>query len=174
MDLIDRIRNDIQDRLDTVLGEADKLRKALSALDPRSGSGSTGDGSGRSKSTRSRSSGRSSRGSASSRRSSGSQRSRSSQRSSSAQRSRSSGRRSGTRRTPPGATKNRVLEALTDGRPRTAGEVAEATGLARGTVSTTLSKLARAGDVVKAERGYRLPTEAAPGAAVANPATESQ
>jgi DNA-binding transcriptional regulator GbsR (MarR family) len=36
----------------------------------------------------------------------------------------------------------------------TAGEVAAATGLARGTVSTTLSKLAKAGEVLKAERGY--------------------
>jgi CRP-like cAMP-binding protein len=39
----------------------------------------------------------------------------------------------------------------------TAGEVAAATGLARGTVSTTLSKLAKSGEVLKAERGYRLP-----------------
>jgi DNA-binding IclR family transcriptional regulator len=40
----------------------------------------------------------------------------------------------------------------------TAGELATATGLARVTVSTTLSKLAAAGVVVKADRGYRLPT----------------
>lgn len=40
----------------------------------------------------------------------------------------------------------------------TAGEVAAATGLARGTVSTTLSKLAKSGDVRKADRGYQLPT----------------
>jgi biotin operon repressor len=39
----------------------------------------------------------------------------------------------------------------------TAGEVASATGLGRGTVSTTLSKLAKSGVVVKADRGYRLP-----------------
>jgi CRP-like cAMP-binding protein len=38
----------------------------------------------------------------------------------------------------------------------TAGEVATATGLAGGTVSTTLSKLAKSGEVVKAGRGYRL------------------
>ncbi len=180
MDLIDRIRNDIQDRLDAVLGEADKLRKALSALDPRSAPGSPGGGASRSRNARSGGSGRSSRGSASSQRSGSSQRSRSSQRSGSSQRSRStqgsrrSGRRASTRRTPPGATKNRVLETLADGRPRTAGEVAEATGLARGTVSTTLSKLARAGDLVKAERGYRLPTESAPGAAAATPASDGQ
>ena len=39
----------------------------------------------------------------------------------------------------------------------TAGEVASATGLGRGTVSTTLSKLAKSGVVVKADRGYKLP-----------------
>src|ERR1700756_2526153 len=33
--LIDRIRHDIQQRLDQLLAEADKLRHALAALDPR-------------------------------------------------------------------------------------------------------------------------------------------
>src|SRR5437588_12696500 len=32
--LIDRIREQIEDRLDQLLGEAEKLRKALAALDP--------------------------------------------------------------------------------------------------------------------------------------------
>ena len=40
----------------------------------------------------------------------------------------------------------------------TAGEVAAKAGLARPTVSTTLSKLAKSGAVEKAERGYRLPS----------------
>jgi DNA-binding transcriptional ArsR family regulator len=57
---------------------------------------------------------------------------------------------------PRGQTRARILEALKDG-PKTAGEIAEATGVARGTASTTLSKLAKTGEVVKAERGYRLP-----------------
>lgn len=60
-------------------------------------------------------------------------------------------------RSAPGATKARVLAALADGKPMTAGEVAKATGLQRATVSTTLSRLAKSGEVVKAERGYRLP-----------------
>jgi len=38
----------------------------------------------------------------------------------------------------------------------TASEVAAATNLGRASVSTTLSKLSKAGDVAKAERGYRL------------------
>ena len=49
-----------------------------------------------------------------------------------------------------------MLAALADGEPTTAGEVATKAGLARGTVSTTLSKLAESGEVQKAERGYRL------------------
>jgi CRP-like cAMP-binding protein len=121
MDLIDRIRKDIQDRLDAVLSEADKLRKALQALDPRGGSTPAP--------------------------------------ARQATRSTSSARRPRprTKRTAPGATKSRVLGALSDGNAKTAGEVAAATGITRGTVSTTLSKLAKSGEVVKAERGYRLP-----------------
>src|ERR1700756_3198201 len=38
--LIDRIRHDIQQRLDQLLAEADKLRHALAALDPRERSAS--------------------------------------------------------------------------------------------------------------------------------------
>jgi DNA-binding transcriptional ArsR family regulator len=121
MDLIDRIRKDIQDRLDALLSEADKLRKALQALDPRGGATPAP-------------ARRSTRSSATTRRA-----------------------RSTTRRTPPGATKSRVLSALSDGDAKTAGEVSAATGITRGTVSTTLSKLAKNGEVVKAERGYRLP-----------------
>jgi DNA-binding transcriptional ArsR family regulator len=142
MELIDRIRQDIQDRLDTILGEADKLRKALGALDPRGSSGSAGRATGPVT--------RSTRPSPAPRRG--------------PSRSAQSGRRT-RRRTPPGATKRRVIEALSDGTPKTAGEVATATGLARGTVSTTLSKLARSGELVKADRGYALPPSAGGSAA---------
>ena len=38
----------------------------------------------------------------------------------------------------------------------TAAELATATGLGRGTVSTTLSRLARAGEITKAARGYQI------------------
>ena len=60
------------------------------------------------------------------------------------------------RRTVPGATKASVLAALAGGEAMTAGEVAAKAGLARATVSTTLSKLAKSGEVDEAERGYRL------------------
>jgi DNA-binding IclR family transcriptional regulator len=61
-----------------------------------------------------------------------------------------------------------VLAALAGGEAMTAGQVAEKTGLARGTVSTTLSKLSKSGELQKAERGYRLATagESTPAAAV--------
>jgi DNA-binding MarR family transcriptional regulator len=59
-------------------------------------------------------------------------------------------------RTPPGATKASVLAAFAGGESMTAGQVAAKAGLARPTVSTTLSKLAKTGEVAKAARGYRL------------------
>ena len=58
---------------------------------------------------------------------------------------------------PRGQTRAKVLEALKDG-PKTAGEISETTDIPRATASTTLNKLARTGDIVKAERGYKLPT----------------
>ena len=59
-------------------------------------------------------------------------------------------------RTASGATQAKVLIALSHDGSLTAGEVAEATGLGRATVSTTLSKLAKSGAIARAERGYRL------------------
>jgi len=59
-----------------------------------------------------------------------------------------------------GATKASVLAALAGGDAMTAGQVATKAGLARPTVSTTLSKLAKTGEVQKADRGYRLSSAA--------------
>jgi len=63
-------------------------------------------------------------------------------------------------RTAPGATKASVLAALAGGEAMTAGQVATKAGLARPTVSTTLSTLAKTGEVQKAARGYRLTSAA--------------
>jgi DNA-binding IscR family transcriptional regulator len=63
-------------------------------------------------------------------------------------------------RTARGATKASVLAALAGGDAMTASQVATKAGLARPTVSTTLSKLAKTGEVQKAERGYRLTSAA--------------
>ena len=65
-------------------------------------------------------------------------------------------RASATVRAPRGQNKARVLEALKDG-PMTASEIAKVTGIGAGTVSTMLNKMAKSGELAKAERGYRLP-----------------
>ncbi len=126
--MIDQIRHDIQTRLDQLLAEADKLRHALSAL-----GSSDGDGSAQAAKPASppRSPARASRSTRTARRS------------------------SSTGRAASGATKTAVLDALSSGKAMTAGEVATATGLGRASVSTTLSKLAKSGEVSKADRGYQ-------------------
>lgn len=122
--MIDRLRHDIQQRLEQLLAEAEKLRHALAALAGRDGA--TPPTPERSVTARAQDRGRPSR-----------------------QPRPSTGTRSG-------ATRNAVLAALANGDAMTAGEVATATGLGRASVSTTLSRLAKTGEVSKAERGYRL------------------
>jgi CRP-like cAMP-binding protein len=58
---------------------------------------------------------------------------------------------------PRGQNKAKILEALKGREPMTASEIAKLTGISAGTVSTTLTKMARSGELVKAERGYTLP-----------------
>jgi len=123
-DLIDSIRKQIQERLDQLLGEAEKLRRALAALGPDGKPPAT------SRQPRART------------------------RSTPTRARRTSRAR---RRTRTGATKSKVLSALSADKGMTAGEVAAATGLPSTSVSTTLSRLAKTGEVRKAERGYRLP-----------------
>jgi len=60
-------------------------------------------------------------------------------------------------REPRGANKAAILQALEGGGPMTASELAKATGIPAPTVSTSLSKMARDGELEKAPRGYRLP-----------------
>jgi CRP-like cAMP-binding protein len=73
-----------------------------------------------------------------------------------AQRTRASKPASTTARAPRGQNKAKVLDALKDG-PMTASEISKATGIATGTVSTLLTKLAKSDELAKAERGYKLP-----------------
>lgn len=42
----------------------------------------------------------------------------------------------------------------------TASEISKQTGIATGTASTMLTKMAKAGEIVKAERGYATPAVA--------------
>jgi DNA-binding transcriptional ArsR family regulator len=141
--LIDRIRHDIQQRLDQLLAEAEKLRHALAALDPRDRSTP------KPKPTRSQPTAqRAAKTLAASKPTPARRQTRAAS---------TANTPSASTRTPPGETKAKVLAALSDDRGLTAGEVAKATGLARPTVSTTLSKLSKTGAVLKADRGYRLP-----------------
>ncbi|MDQ6776527.1 MAG: winged helix-turn-helix transcriptional regulator [Actinomycetota bacterium] len=146
--MIDRIRQEIQERLEQLLAEAEKLRDALAALDPREQKPKPQRAPTR-RSARSASRRASTRSTNSSTRAS----------------ARPAASRGSNSRTAPGATKNAVLAALEKGGAMTAGEVATASGLGRGTVSTTLSKLAKSGVVVKADRGYKLPEGAKANAA---------
>jgi len=59
-------------------------------------------------------------------------------------------------RAPRGQNKAKVLDALKDG-PMTASEIAKVTGISAGTVSTMLTKMAKSGELAKADRGYKLP-----------------
>ena len=64
--------------------------------------------------------------------------------------------RSTNARAPRGENKKKILAALKEG-PKTASEIANETGIKAGTVGASLTKLAKAGEVVKADRGYALP-----------------
>ena len=153
--LIDRIRHDIQQRLEQLLAEADKLRHALAALDPRERSTPKPKTTSRPTAKRAANT-------------------RDAPKPTPARtRTRAAGTANaarGSTRTAPGETKARVLAALSSEHALTAGEVAKTTGLARGTVSTTLSKLSKTGEVVKADRGYRLPSSNGGAANAAGPA----
>jgi hypothetical protein len=153
--LIDRIRHDIQQRLEQLLAEADKLRHALAALDPRERSTP------QPKTTSRPTAKRAAKTPDAPKSAPARTRTRTVSTANAA---------SASTRTAPGETKARVLAALSSEHALTAGEVAKTTGLARGTVSTTLSKLSKAGGVVKADRGYRLPSPDGGAANAAGPA----
>jgi biotin operon repressor len=151
LNVIDRLREQIQERLDHLAGEADRLRKALAALDPRSSKPPARKPPARKPAQ-----------------STATKPAASATKRTPARRTSPPAARS-PRRTAPGATKASVLAALAGGEAMTAGQVADKTGLVRATVSTTLSKLAKSGEVQKAERGYRLPA-----AAPATPSSPAQ
>ncbi len=153
--LIDRIRHDIQERLDQLLAEAEKLRRALIALGSRNGSEPARTARSKPAPTKAP------------RRQPSTTTSASPAAAASAEqpenvpakrqsRTRSTKAPTSRAQTASGATKSAVLAALATGEAMTAGDVATATGLGRATVSTTLSKLSKTGEVTKAERGYRL------------------
>jgi CRP-like cAMP-binding protein len=170
--VIDRIRHDIQERLDQLLSEADKLRRALTALGSRDGAPPARQerskpAAAKAPSRRRRASTSRSRAGATSAEQPNAPAVEPPKAPAATNRTRS---RSGapapsaSTRAASGTTKGAVLAALANGESMTAGDVAKATGVARGTASTTLSNLAKSGEVTKAERGYRLAEPAKPSA----------
>jgi hypothetical protein len=163
--MLDRLRREIQTRLDELLGEADKLRRALGALGSRDG-GSTPSTSATpsaapERARRAPTSRSATRKPARPRSSASSAASSPSPQPAEPPASAPAARRA---RAASGSTKTAVLEALSGGNAMTAGEVAPATGLGRASVSTTLSKLAKSGEVTKAARGYQLAGQTVVGA----------
>lgn len=166
--MLEQVRRDIKNRLDELLGEADKLRRALAALGSRESPAAPSASS--PPKVRSR---RSDSGSTSRTATPKSARSRANATTAATAPSRqpanpsaakpASGRpKSSAARAALGATKRAILAALATDNAMTAGEVATATGIGRATVSTTLSRLAKTGEVNKAARGYQItkPTNA--------------
>jgi DNA-binding transcriptional ArsR family regulator len=162
--MLDQLRRDIQTRLDELLSEAEKLRHALAALTSRQ-SATPAKANGSSSPTRSRRrastaspaatpTGKTGRPRRSAKAQSPATASRRAVRSQAT--TASSNASSAPVRTAPGATKTAVLAALAGGTAMTASDVASATGLGRASVSTTLSKLAKNGEVTKAARGYQI------------------
>jgi DNA-binding transcriptional ArsR family regulator len=137
--MLDQIRRDIQSRLDELLNEVDRLRRALAALASRDGS---------SPATPVVSTPAKEQPAA---------KAPPRKRASSSSSTTTTTTSAAAERTAPGATKAGILAALAAAEsPMTAGEIAEATGIGRATISTTLSRLAKAGEVDKAERGYQI------------------
>jgi DNA-binding transcriptional ArsR family regulator len=149
--VIDRLRAQIEERLTELASEAERLRQALDALESRPSSGRTASAADGSARWRARGYSAASTPSRTPRTPPG-------------EGTASTPARS---RTAHGATRSAVLAALTGGGALTATEVAQKAGLARPTVSTTLTKLVKSGEVEKAERGYRV---ADAGTATAPPA----
>jgi DNA-binding transcriptional ArsR family regulator len=146
--MLDQIRRDIQARLEDLLGEIDKLRRALAALTSSEGETARSDRAAPASGVAGESVTKTTRRAPRTRTASVPPRP-PAPASSAAAPTRA--------RTVPGVTKTAVLGALGNGNAMTAGEIAAATGLAPASVSTTLSKLATSGEIAKAARGYQLP-----------------
>ncbi len=157
--MLDQIRRDIQNRLDELHAEADKLRRALAALASRDSTTSAkpaaeaappaaaaprsrrGAGAAAAKPARPR-------------------RTDATPKAPGAEAAKPAAATPARARTSQVSTKAAVLSALGNGGALTAGEIATATGLGRASISTTLSRLAKTGEVIKADRGYQIPPAA--------------
>jgi hypothetical protein len=174
--MLDQLRQQIQTRLNELLAEADKLRRALGALGSRDGAATPSPAPERAR-RRARSAPASraaTRKPARPRSSAATAAASPSPQPAEPPASAPAARRARTAaRAASGSTKTAVLEALTGGNAMTAGEVATATGLGRASVGSTLSKLAKTGEVTKAARGYQLAGQTAGASADAAASAES-
>jgi DNA-binding transcriptional ArsR family regulator len=139
--VIDQLRDQIKNRLGELEAEAGRLRTALGALGNAAAPATTERTPAAPRRPRSAAPTREARATATA--------------AAPARRTRRAATRS-PRRTASGSTKAAVLSALASGEAMTASQVAAKAGLGRASVSTTLSKLAKNGDVQKAARGYQL------------------
>ena len=161
--MLDQLSRDIKTRLDALLSEAGKLRHALTALGWRDEhpkrSAASRSSTSPTRSSR-RAEGAETPTASSSRQRSGTRAQKPARASSSSQRKPRAGRSAGAAgnatRSAPGATKRAILQTLSAGEAMTAGEIAAATGLGRATISTTLSRLAKSGELTKVARGYQI------------------
>jgi DNA-binding transcriptional ArsR family regulator len=166
--MLDQLRHDLQARLDDLLGEADKLRRALGALGSHNSSTASTTTAAPSPSagrTRARGSARPAPASQPGARKPARPRPTATAPAPAAEpvkppaNKRAADTTAGTARRAPGAAKSAVLAALAAGNAMTAGEIATATGVGRATVSTTLSRLANAGELSKVDRGYQIASQ---------------
>ena len=153
--MLDQLRRDIATRLDELVGEADKLRHALTALSPRQRNGTSTPAPGSSPRTPRRARAHSRTASTAPKRTPAQAKTTTRARSSTPNSRSAKAAAQSSARTAPGATKSAVLAALAGGDAMTATEVATKTGLGAATISTTLSRLAKTGEITKANRGYQ-------------------
>jgi len=177
--MLEQVRRDIKNRLDELLGEADKLRRALAALGSRESAAAPSASSPpkvRSRRSDSHSTSRTATPKSARLRANATTAATARSRQPAKAPAAASGRaKSRAARAAPGATKSAILAALATDSAMTAGEIATATGLGRATVSTTLSRLAKTGEVTKAPRGYQITKQTStPAAADATGSADSR
>jgi DNA-binding transcriptional ArsR family regulator len=158
--MLDQIRRDIQNRLDELLAEADKLRRALAALASRDSTTSAKPAVQAAPPAAAAPRSRRSAGAAAAKPAPPRRRAAAPPQATEAEAAQSAAATPARARTSQVSTKAAVLSALGKGGAMTAGEIATATGLGRASISTTLSRLAKTGDVIKADRGYQIPSTA--------------
>jgi biotin operon repressor len=165
--MLDQLRRDLTTRLDELLTEADKLRRALTALGTRqSNRAPSAPPVPKARATRARATS-----TAAGRNRTKTPTATGNSRARDERSTKATAAPHALKRTPPGATQSAVLTALATGDAMTANEIAGMTGLGRATISTTLSRLAKTGELAKVTRGYQIAKPASDAAGGTSSAT---